>query len=271
VGEVLSLHLDGKPCAVGCEFCYLGQRADQPSQLAGQLAGEPGVLLPSLLEEALGRLEFQEVAVALSEPSEAALLGPIRRAAGKRRLSVTTTMQIARSVVLDVDRVSLSVDPRKGRISLPAIARLAQRLCERGAEVVLIVSLVTPQFAERLFDGLLSSLLELPEVDKLALNALKPPPPWCGRTFWMKALARIRPLLEKHLDRKLFLDCWVAARLLGLGGCPARADLTPAGAGLAFRGCVYSPQPDFVAASADELASRLVGFTPPPVCPFPIP
>ena len=25
---VLSLHLDGSPCRVGCEFCYLGSRPD---------------------------------------------------------------------------------------------------------------------------------------------------------------------------------------------------------------------------------------------------
>ena len=126
--------------------------------------------------------------------------------------------------------------------------------------------------AAQLVDGaLLEALLELPDVDKVALNALKPPPSWCGREFWMRALGTLRPVLEHHLDRKLFLDCWVAARLLGLGGCPARADLTPAAGGLAFRGCVYSPAPDFIAAGAAELTRKLTGFTPPASCPFPIP
>ena len=55
--------------------------------------------------------------------------------------------------------------------------------------------------------------------------------------------------------RRLFLDCYVAARILGLGGCPARADLSPAApAAAAFRSCVYQPAPDFVAADALTLA-----------------
>jgi hypothetical protein len=146
----------------------------------------------------------------------------------------------------------------------------------------LIVSLTTPEFAARLTDGLLAELVDAPDVDKVALNALKPPPPWCDRAFWLQALARLRPLLERALDRRLFLDCYVAARILRLGGCPARADLSPApapapalassptGSGVAFRACVYQPAPDFVAADTDALAARLRGFTPPPVCPFPI-
>jgi hypothetical protein len=263
VGEVLSVHLDGKVCRVGCEFCYLGQRRE---------AGEPQIGWHSLLEQALARLDYREVAVAVSEPAEEArpILQRIRGAVP--RLSITTTLQIARSsgdLLDDADRVNLSVDPRKGRVSLGAIARVARRV--RG-EVVLIVSLVTPEFAAQVVDGgLLHALLELPDVDKVALNALKPPPPWCGRAFWMGALGRMRPLLDEHLDKKLFLDCWVAARLLGLGGCPARADLTPAAGGLAFRGCVYQPTPDFIVAGAGELAEKLAGFTPPAVCPFPIP
>src|SRR5262249_52253285 len=103
VGEVLSLHLDGRVCAVGCEFCYLGQRA---------LADEPRGPWLSLLEDALARLQYREVAVAISEPAEAALLQRIRQAAGGRRLSVTTTLAIARSTALDADRVNLSIDPR---------------------------------------------------------------------------------------------------------------------------------------------------------------
>lgn len=263
VGEVLSVHLDGKVCRVGCEYCYLGQRRE---------AGDPDSGWPEALEQALASLDYREVAVAVSEPAEEArpLLERLRKAVP--RLSVTTTLQVARTCgdLLDgADRVNLSVDPRKGRVSLGAVARVARRM--RG-EVVLIVSLVTPEFAARLVDGgLLQALLELPDVDKVALNALKPPPPWCGRAFWMRALGRLRPLLDRYLDDKLFLDCWVAARLLGLGGCPARADLTPAAGGLAFRGCVYQPAPDFIVADAGQLARRLTGFTPPAECPFPIP
>jgi hypothetical protein len=264
----LSLHLDGEVCRVGCEFCYLGQRK-------GESAG--GLDL-GLVERALEQLDYREVAVAVSEPVEAALaaLPGIRRAAGKRLLSVTTTVPVAQTPgLLDgVDRLNLSIDPRKGLVSARAVARSlgAIRARAKSTEIVLIVSLTTPEFAARLIDGgLLETLVDLPEVDKVALNALKPPPAWCGRDFWMRALARLGPLLDRALDRRLFLDCWVAARLLQLGGCPARADLSPAAGGVAFRSCVYQPSADFIAAGSDELAERLRDFTPPPVCPFPIP
>jgi hypothetical protein len=271
---VLSIHLDGEVCRVGCEFCYLGNRV-------GNRDGESGHLDPpqalAMMERALERLDYHELAVAVSEPigdHTRAALAALRRAAGKKRLSLTTTLKLALTPGLlgGVDRVNLSVDPRKGRVALRSIVRAAQRVRHAGAEVVLIVSLTTPEFATRLVDGgLLEALVDLPDVDKVALNALKPPPAWCGRDFWMKTLARLGPLLQRALDRKLFLDCWVAARLLGLGGCPARADLTPAAHGLAFRGCVYQPAPDFITADADELAARLADFTPPERCPFPIP
>jgi hypothetical protein len=265
------VHLDGEVCRVGCEFCYLGQRSGDSG--GASLLGQD---VSALLEKALGALDYDEVAVAVSEPAEAArpALEKIRRAAGERRLSVTTTLQIARThaALLDgVDRVNLSVDPRKGRVSPAAIARLGRRLRAQGTEVVLIVSLTTPEFAAKLVGGLLETLVDLPDVDKVALNALKPPPPWCGRSFWMSTLARLAPLLDRALDRRLFLDCWVAARLLHLGGCPARADLTPAPGGLAFRSCVYQPAADFVAGDASELAERLRGFVAPAVCPFEIP
>jgi hypothetical protein len=62
----------------------------------------------------------------------------------------------------------------------------------------------------------------------------------------------------------------VAARLLGIGDCPARADLAPAAGGVAFRSCVYQPAPDFVTDDAATLAARLDGFSAPAACPFPI-
>ena len=273
---VLSIHLDGRVCRVGCEFCYLGQRTDDATSGAALDLG--------LVERALERLHYDEVAVAVSEPvgQVRPVLDVIRRAAGRRKVSVTTTLQIARTRGLldDIDRVNLSVDPRKGRISTRTISRVAATLRDGGTEVVLIVSLTTPEFAARLIDGgLLAELVDLPSVDKVALNALKPPPQWCGREFWLRSLARLAPLLERSLDRRLFLDCWVAARLLNLGGCPARADLTPAlssttignSSGLAFRSCVYQPAADFVVSDADELAARLDGFVAPATCPFPIP
>jgi hypothetical protein len=272
---VLSVHLSGERCRVGCEFCYLGARED-----AG--AAPPDV---GLLEAALERLRYDEVAIAVSEPADDARAPVVRLGAVAARrglpLTITTTMSIAAAAPELLDgaaRANLSVDPRKGPVDARRVSALARALkARRGGrplDVVLIVSLTTPEFAARLTDGLLAELVDAPDVDKVALNALKPPPPWCDRAFWLHALARLRPLLERALDRRLFLDCYVAARILRLGGCPARADLSPApspsGSGVAFRACVYQPAADFVAADADALAARLRGFTPPPVCPFPI-
>ena len=258
----LSVHLDGSVCRVGCEFCYLGARQ-----------GEGGPFDLALLTELVGAVEFDELAIALSEPVEPWLeaLGALRElaAARKKKLAITTTMPVAQAWLgtLDgVDRVNLSVDPRKGAVEAPRIDLLAGRL-EVG-EVVLVVSLVTAGFAADLIErGLLETLVDLRHVDAVVLNALKPPPEWCGKAFWMRSLARLRPLLERSLDRKLFLDCWVAARLLGLGDCPARPDLTPAAGGFAFRSCVYQPSAERVLAAPDPMR----GFVAPSVCPFEIP
>ena len=53
----LSIHLDGGPCPVGCRFCYLGARTEPADRLR----------LP-LVEAALARLRYDEVAIALSDP-----------------------------------------------------------------------------------------------------------------------------------------------------------------------------------------------------------
>ena len=264
---VLSIQLDGVPCRVGCPFCYLGARtANTNGSMELDLA---------LVEELLAAIEFDEVAVALSEPI-APWLEPLARivaAAHKRGkpVAVTTTAQVIAScpaLLEGVRRVNLSVDPRKGSVAPAAVERAAAQARGDGErEVVLIASLVTPEFAERLVEGLLAELIALPSVNKVALNALKPPPPWCDRAFWLRTCARLAPLLAEHLDRRLFLDCYVAARILGLGGCPARADVSP---GPEFRACVYSATPDFRFSTADELKERLAGFVPPAVCPFPI-
>jgi hypothetical protein len=262
---VLSIHLDGAVCRVGCEFCYLGARVH-----------ESGAFDATAVEEALAKLRYREVAVAVSEPVETArpALSAIVRAA-RAPVAVTTTLQVAAGepgLFDGIARVNLSVDPRKGRVVPARIAAVARALHAQTPrpDVVLIVSLISPEFAAQLVGGLLAELVDLPDVDKVALNALKPPPAWCDRAFWMRTLAALRPLLGRTLDTRLFLDCYVAARLLGLGGCPARPDLTPAAGGLAFRACVYQADADFVARSADELAARLDGFTPPARCPFPI-
>jgi hypothetical protein len=262
----LSIHLDGVPCMVGCPFCYLGNRTDGPATLD-----------PALVAAALARLRYDEVAVALSEP-----LGPARPllaavvAAARAPVAVTTTMPVAARApeLLDgVARVNLSVDPAKGPVELGRVAALAEGLKARRPEleIVLLATLASPAFAGRLVDeGLLAGLVDLAAVDKVALNALKPPPPWCDRAFWMRALRRLEPLLERALDRRLFLDCYVAARLLKLGGCPARADLSPAPGGVAFRSCVYQAGPDFVSDDAAAMERRLQRFVPPAACPFPI-
>ncbi|MCS6913097.1 MAG: hypothetical protein RMK29_01755 [Myxococcales bacterium] len=273
---VLSVHLDGGRCRVGCPFCYLGRRTGRAT----------GGLDVDLLDQMLATLPYREIALALSEPVEPVLpvLERIARtaAARGRLLAVTTTPQVVAALppgsLTGVGRLSLSLDPWKGPEkglldgAWAARAAATARAAYSG-EIVLIVTLSTRQFAQQLLDGLLGELLALAEVDRVALNAVKPPPPWCNRRFWLFALSRIAPLLRQHLDRRLFLDCYVAARLLGLGSCPARPDLSPAPdgvAGVAFRGCVYQPAPDYVTASASDLCERLKTFCPPAVCPFPI-
>jgi hypothetical protein len=261
----LSIHLDGAPCRVGCDFCYLGSRIDAGS------AEFPR----ALVAEALGRLRYDEVAVALSDVAEAPLLAGIVAAAGAP-VAVTTTPHIARrhpELFTGIGRLNLSIDSYKGVTEPDRLGELAEGLktAHPGLELVLLATLDTPEFAVRLVeDGLLAALVDLPAVDKVGLNALKPPPAWCDRAFWMRALGRLRPLLARALETRLFLDCYVAARIVGLGGCPARADLSPGSAGLAFRSCVYQPAPDFVAADALTLASRLERFVAPAVCPFEI-
>jgi hypothetical protein len=270
----LSVHLEGAACQVGCEFCYLGARQDATA----------APLALDLVTAALGRLAYRELAVAVSSATadSAAALATLVAAAAARGVptALTTTAAVVKalpSLLTGVARLGLSIDPRKGHVKPAAIEQLAVSLRRQfpQLEIVLIVSMTTPEFADQLIrGGLLQLLVDLPAIDKVALNALKPPPPWCDRAFWMRALGELKPLLARALDRRLFLDCYVAARLLQLGGCPARADLSPAAAGtapaLAFRSCVYQAAPDFVAADVEMLARRLRGFTPPPVCPFPI-
>src|SRR5262249_251283 len=170
-------------------------------------------------------------------------------------LTITTTAAVvaADPWVLDgARRVSISIDPEKVRserpralasvedLELPVALDLAPRA---GVEVIALVSLASPEFAEALAGGLLAELLARPGFAAVALNGLKPPPPWCDRAFWLRFCARIRPLLEKHLHRRLHLDCYVGARILGLGGCPAKPDVSP---GREFPACVYQPVPPFL-------------------------
>lgn len=284
---VLSVHFEAGRCRVRCPFCYLGQRsgADDDAQIGAGFDA-------AIAEEAIAALDYRELAVTLSEPIEGSLgaLARLVRAANSRGrlVAVTTTLAVIRKLPAEaltgVGRLNLSVDPWKGQVHRPvgrveaadvAVA-LAEVRAKWQAERVLIVTLSNQRFAEALWNGLLAELLDLEDVDRVALNALKPPPPWCDRAFWMAALARIGPLLRMHLDRRLFLDCYVAARILGLGDCPARPDLSPVAAtagsasGLSFRSCVYQPAPDFIAETSAELADRLRDFRVPASCPFPI-
>ncbi len=289
---VLSLHFEGGRCRVNCPFCYLGKRAGTPNVGFDE----------ELVGAAIAELPYREVAVALSEPIEPVLpllerLADIANRRGKP-IALTTTMAVAMAlpaaILGRIQRINLSVDPFKGQLDGPAgqvapdeVATVLKAVRGRAQlEHVLIVTLSTPRFAEQLWDGRLAELLALPEVDRVALNALKPPPPWCDRKFWLRALQRIGPILREHLDRRLFLDCYVAARILNIGGCPARPDLSPASTeesgylqlgrsavargAVAFRSCVYQPAADFVVRDAHDLQNRLRDFTPPQVCPFPI-
>lgn len=309
---VLSIHFEGGRCRVACPFCYLGKRAGQAQggldidlivELLQQLPyREVAVSLSEPIEPVLPALaRIIATAQALRRP-----------VAVTTTLAVAAQVDV--KALAGISRLNLSVDPwKKGPSSAasappstspsklrvlnpdanaqtvasadPArpldpeelfadLALVAARLPQ--AERVLIVSLSTQRFAEQLWDGLLAQLLTHPAVDRVALNALKPPPSWCDRVFWLRALQRLGPLLQQHLDRRLFLDCYVAARILGIGGCPARPDLSPSSSEeapqgrLAFRGCVYQSRPDHIVDSASDLAARLQQFVPPAECPFPV-
>src|SRR5689334_11986370 len=66
---VLSVHLDGARCRVECDFCYLGQRKQ-----AGATTSDS----PDRLGDLIGDIDFDELAVALSEP-----VAPVRGALEK--------------------------------------------------------------------------------------------------------------------------------------------------------------------------------------------
>lgn len=277
---VLSVHFDGGRCHVRCPFCYLGEREGTAQ------SGLPVELLCTSLQT----LAYDELAIALSEPVTP-VLGPLRRMIDvavekKRRVTLTTTIAAAIGLPPDawrgVDRLNLSIDPLKGQFRAPVGQVVpedvgeALRLLPSSVEKVLIVTLVSPEFADTLVQGLLAHLLALPEVHRVALSGLKPPPPFCSQDFWLRLLARLGPLLRDHLDKRLFLDCYVAARILQVGGCPARPDLSPtskedaARGALAFRSCVYQSQADFIASRAEDLDMYLQDFQVPARCPFPI-
>lgn len=296
---VLSIHFEEGRCRVRCPFCYLGQRRpakdasdDQASDGTETLEGFAG-----RAAAALQVLPYREVAITLSEPIEPVLPALLRIAAARREgvpLAITTTIAAATELVEraaalgaaqelwgQIDRLSLSVDPFKAPTDAAVLGAFAGRIkaaCaaqRSGApfiDLALIVTVSQPGFAEALFaGGLLAALVDLPAVDRVAVNAVKPPPPFCDRAFWLRALQHIGPLLRRELDRRLFLDCYVAARLLQLGGCPGRPDLSPQDGGLAYRACVYQPVADLVAAPDDPaLREALVSYIAPAACPFPI-
>jgi hypothetical protein len=263
----LGIHLDGRPCRVGCSFCYLGARA--PAQ-----TGEDA-LDASMAAAVVAAAPAAGIAVAVSEPATRwrAGLEAVKGEAARRGIPVavtTTPAVIARdSWVVDGCRtLNLSIDPDKGSVDVRALRRALRRaFLPPGLEVVGLVSMVSPEFAGRLAGGLLAELVAEPAFTFIGVNALKPPPAWCDRAFWLRFLARIRPLLDEHLHRRLHLDCYVSARILGLGACPKKPDVT---AGREFRACVYQARPDFVFADAADLAARTADYDAPATCPFAI-
>jgi hypothetical protein len=283
---VLSIHLDGAPCGVGCPFCYLGTREESaPRDVLVALRARPTAFVDvgDALVRAATSLPYTELAVAVSAPVTDGTLRVLARLASAardrgRRVAITTTADVVdahRELLAHADRLSLSVDAWKldadaivARVS--ATAARAKAAAPGRLEVVALATLSTPAFAQRLVGGLLAELVDLPALDAVALGALKPPPPFCDRAFWLQALAALAPLLDRALDRRLFLDCSVAARLLQLGGCPARPDLSPTTDGrVAFRSCVYAARADVVIdGTDDELAAIARDFTAPAACPF---
>jgi hypothetical protein len=266
----LGFHLDGRACRVGCSFCYLGVRP----------AAAQASLDPAVAAQVVASAPARDVAVAVSEPASRWREGvrAIVEAARKRGLpvAITTTAAVVAHdmwVLENATRLTVSVDPEKDRgsaeIDLAALreALAAARAAHPELEIIALVSLASPAFCERLAGGLLAELVALPEVNAVALNGLKPPPPWCDRAFWLGFLAKIRPLLDAHLARRLHLDCYVNARILGLGGCPAKPDVT---AGNEFRACVYQRRADFTFSDADDFAQRTADYEAPAICPFPI-
>ncbi len=279
---VLSVHLEGAPCAVGCPFCYLAAREPEAAPRRLPVLRETASNPVLELERAIERLPCEELAIAVSEPVPRSDVRRLVDAARRRGLpiAITTTREIADAdpqLLEGVARLNLSVDPWKlaGADMAQLVAEVARvsanlKAAHPSIEVIAIATLSTPRFAQALVeDGVLAALVDEPSLDGVALNALKPPPPFCDRAFWLSTLGRLRPLLDRALDRRLFLDCYVAARLLGIGGCPGRPDLSPANGGrIAFRSCVYAPSADVVVDRTDELAPHVAGFVAPAVCPF---
>jgi hypothetical protein len=259
----LGFHLDGRPCRVGCEFCYLGARAPAAER----------TLDPDVIAGVIAAASARDVAVAVSEPARRWRPGleAVVAAARARGLpvAVTTTAAVvaADPWILDgVDRLSISIDPAKDGVDLDALRRALDRV-PGGVEVVGLVSLVDETFCDALAGGLLARLVDEPRLAAVALNGLKPPPPWCHRRFWLRFLGRLRPILDRHLQRRLHLDCYVSARILGLGACPAKPDVAP---GREFRACVYQARADFIFADAADFARRTGDYVAPATCPFAI-
>ena len=280
----MSVHLDGSPCKVRCPFCYLGARRDSELLSISRRPSDRGEPQPAAqhpiaqLVAAVEQLDYEELAIAVSEPvDEAAVLSLSAAAKARGRLvAITTTLEISvdyPSLLAHVGRLNLSVDAWKiegdAAQMLAAVEHAARtaRSTNPALEIIAIATLATPSFAELLVDGgLLVALNESQYLDGVALSALKPPPPFCDRAFWLRTMSTLRPLLDRALDKRLFLDCYVAARLLGLGGCPGRADLSPTANGrIAFRSCVYAQTPDLEVATAKDVPAAYVA---PTECPF---
>jgi hypothetical protein len=259
----LGVHLDGRACRVGCEYCYLARREGSDRALDPGLAARVVALAPA-----------RDIAIAISEPARRWRDGLEAAVASARArglpVAITTTPQVVAAdpwVLEGASRLTVSVDPAKGEVDVTALRATLAAVARPGLEIVALPSLISPGYADRLAGGLLAELVAAPEIDLVALNGLKPPPLWCDRRFWIGFLARVRPLLDRHLGKRLHLDCYVAARILGLGGCPAKPDVS---AGREFRACVYQAAPSFVFADAEELARRTADYRPPDACPFEI-
>ena len=217
----LSIHLDGGPCRVGCALLLSrradgrgARRSDRDCAPAGRGGGARDASAttrwrwpcPSRWPRRCRRCGGS------SQPPARRAGDRDHHAADRRRRRAELLRR--RRAGQPVDRLAsraLVAAPRD-RAPWPSPCRRAgrrSRSCSWRRSI-------PPAFAARLIEGgLLEALVELPAVDKVALQRaqaaaalVRPRASGCARSAALRAR-----LLERALERRLFLDCYVAARI----------------------------------------------------------